>query len=76
MKEFQEMPGLLPLHRDAAIFVRHDKNRPDVIRALITGNVPLLRALNDEAHPARPMRKGAFCSISSAQTTTLMSLPL
>lgn len=37
MKELQELPGNLPLHPNAAIFVRFDKTRPDIVRALISG---------------------------------------
>ena len=33
----QSLPSLLPLHRDAAIFVRFDSERIDVMRACITG---------------------------------------
>jgi hypothetical protein len=40
-KEIQELPANLPLHPNASIFVRFDKTRPDVIRALISGAVAL-----------------------------------
>lgn len=37
IKETKEIGEMLPLHRDAAIFVRHDSSRLDVLRAVVTG---------------------------------------
>ena len=36
-KELKKLKLFLPLHRDAAIFVRFDKNKPFLMRALISG---------------------------------------
>ena len=43
-RELRELRGTteLPLGAAAAIFLRHDSDRPDLMRALITGGCPHL----------------------------------
>ena len=47
-RELRELRGAteLPLGAAAAIFLRHDSDRPDLMRALITGGSPHLTSLS------------------------------
>ncbi|XP_076441977.1 uncharacterized protein LOC143280995 isoform X2 [Babylonia areolata] len=49
VKELKQLNTSLPVHAGASIFVRHDKDRTDVMRALVTGPV------------GTPYSLGCFC---------------